>query len=190
MSICLAMRGERITQVDADLRQEAGIRSVTMNGPGYADVLQGFAPVDECQQRGAHERLSVMPCAADGPVADTVLLLGQPEAAQALAAVTARGRKAILDLPPAGEDEGAFELACATGVVVLVARYGTTRRAGMAELVARVRSRGARIAGAVILDVPPERLHPYAGPSALHALRTESQRLARLCPWPRKTIHA
>ena len=186
MSVCLAMRGERITLVDADLRMDAGSRSVAVDGPGYADVVQGSSPVDECQHRGAHERLAVMPCAADSPAADTVLLLSQPEASQAIAAVTTRGRKAVLDLPPAGEDEGAFELVCAAGAVVLVARHGPPRRAALAALGQRMKARGVRIAGAVILDVPPERQHPYAGPSVLVTLRTEAQRLARLCRLPRK----
>jgi Mrp family chromosome partitioning ATPase len=188
IGVCLAMRGERITLIDADLRHDAGVRSVTAAGPGYADVLQRGASLDECTQRGAHERLAVVPCSEAVPAADTVLLLDQPEAAHALAAATARDRRVVLDLPPAGEDEGAFELACAAGTIVLVARYGSTRRASLAELVRRLKSRGVHVAGAVVLDVPPERQHPYAGPSALATLRAEAQRLAARLQ--RKKTHA
>jgi Mrp family chromosome partitioning ATPase len=117
-----------------------------------------------------------------------VLLLGQPEAAQAVAALAARGRRVVLDLPPAGEDEGAFELACSVGAVVLVARHGHTDRAQLQALVRRFEARGVRIAGAVVLDVPPERQHPYGGPTPVELLRAEWQRLTRMLPW--RTAHA
>jgi uncharacterized protein involved in exopolysaccharide biosynthesis len=188
ISLCLAMRGERMTLIDADLRHTAGPRSVATGGPGFADVLLGQADVDECLHRGAHERLAIMPCSSTTPGEDAVLLLSQPEAAHALAAVTGRGRRAVLDLPPANEDEGAFELACAGGTAILVARHGSTRRAQVAELVDRLQSRGVQIAGAVILDVPPERMHPYAGPSALATLRADAMRIAAMLKW--KKAHA
>jgi uncharacterized protein involved in exopolysaccharide biosynthesis/MinD-like ATPase involved in chromosome partitioning or flagellar assembly len=179
-ALCMAMRGERTVLVDADLRPEAGARSVTAAGPGLVEAMQGKSTIEDCMQRGAHERLSVIPCSETPPGEDTVLLLGQPEAAQVLATAAARSRRAVLDMPPAGDDEGAFELACLSGRAVIVARYGTTSRTDLSALVARLRARGARIAGAVILDVPSERQHPYAGPSAATAIRGELQRVVQL----------
>lgn len=107
-------------------------------------------------------------------------MLSEPEAHRALGAVASRGRRLILDLPPAGEDEGAFEIACRADAVVVVTRHGSTGRSALAQLVERLRARGVRIAGAVVLDVPPERLHPYAGPSVPVLLRAELQRMTRL----------
>jgi len=179
-ALCMAMRGERTALVDADLRRDAGARSVGANGPGLVEAMLGKSTIEDCMQRGAHERLSVIPCSDGPPGEDTVLLLGQPEAAQVLSVAAARGRCVVLDMPPAGDDEGAFELACHSGGVVIVARHGTTSRTNLSALVARLRARGARIAGAVILDVPPERQHPYAGPSASTAIRSELQRVAQL----------
>jgi len=117
-----------------------------------------------------------------------VLLLGQPEAAQAVGALAARGRRVIIDLPPAGEDEGAFELACSVGTVVIVARCDRTARGELDAMARRFEARGVRVAGAVVLDVPPERQHPYAGPAPILVLRNEWQRLARMLP--RRTANA
>jgi uncharacterized protein involved in exopolysaccharide biosynthesis len=182
MAVCLAVRGQRTVLLDADLRAAAGVRSVTATGPGLADALDGRAALEDCLQRGIHERLAVVPAAASPCGDGAVLLLGQPEAAQAVGALAARGRRVILDLPPAGEDEGAFELACSVDAVVIVARYGRTTRAGLGSLARRFEARGVRIAGAVVLDVPPERQHPYAGPAPIELLRAEWQRLARRLP--------
>lgn len=188
MAVCLAVRGERTVLLDGDLRSAPGGRSVTTGGPGLADALEDRAALEDCLQRGMHERLAVMP-AAGSPCDDgAVLLLGQPEAAQAVEALAARGRRVILDLPPAGEDEGAFELACSTGSVVIVARQGHTARAQLDALAQRFAARGVRIAGAVVLDVPPERQHPYAGPAPIALLRAEFARLARLLS--RRTANA
>jgi Mrp family chromosome partitioning ATPase len=176
----MAMRGERIALIDADLRQSPGARSVTAAGPGLLEAMQGKATIEDCMQRGAHERLAIIPCSDVPPAEDAVLLLGQPEAAHVLGVAASRGRRVVLDMPPAGDDEGAFELACRSGSVVVVARHGTTSRANLGALVGRLRARGVRIAGAVILDVPPERQHPYAGPSVSAAIRDELRRLVQL----------
>ena len=187
-ALCLAMRGERTALVDADLRARAGSRPVPARGPGFAEAVQGRASLDDCLQRGAHERLSVVACGESPSDDEGVLLLGQPEASQVLGLLASRGRRVVLDLPPCGEDEGAFELACAARNVVIVARHGVTDRGDLAALVARFEARGTRVAAAVVLDVPPERQHPYAGPPAAAVLRAELQRLARFLPW--KNAHA
>jgi len=179
-ALCLAMRGERTVLVDADLRANAGIRPAPEHYPGFVEAARGRASIEDCLQRGAHERLSVVSCGDVAADHEGVLLLGQPEASQMLGLLAARGRRAVVDLPPAGEDEGAFELACAARHVIIVARHGLTDRAQLAALVRRLESRGNRIAGAVVLDVPPERQHPYAGPSAAALVRSEFERLARL----------
>jgi Mrp family chromosome partitioning ATPase len=154
-ALCMAMRGERTALVDADLRRDTGARSVTATGPGIVEAMLGKSTIEDCMQRGAHERLSLIPCSATPPGEDTVLLLGQPEAAHVLGSAASRGRRTVLDMPPAGDDEGAFELACLSGSVVIVARHGVSSRANLSAIVARLRARGTRIAGAVILDVPP-----------------------------------
>jgi Mrp family chromosome partitioning ATPase len=102
--------------------------------------------------------------------------------------LAARGRRVILDLPPAGEDEGAFELACSVGAVVLVARHGHTQRAQLQALARRFAGRGVRVAGAVVVEVPPERQHPYAGPMPVELLRAEWRRLVHTLS--RRTAHA
>jgi hypothetical protein len=74
------------------------------------------------------------------------------------------------------------------GTVVIVARQGQTGRAQLDALARRFEARGVRIAGAAVIDVPPERQHPYAGPAPIALLRAEWQRLARLLS--RRTAHA
>jgi len=180
MALCLATRGDKTLLVDGDLRAASGPRSVAPSGPGLIEAVTGAAGIDECLRRGEHGRLAVMPCSRQLITEESVLMLSEPEAHRTLSAVASRGRRLILDLPPAGEDEGAFEIACHADAVVVVTRHGSTGRSALAHLVERLRARGVRIAGAVVLDVPPERLHPYAGPSVPVLLRTELQRMTRL----------
>ena len=187
-ALCLAMRGERTVLVDADLRRDAGVRPTPANVPGFVEAARGHASPEDCLQRGAHERLAVVSCGDVAADHDGVLLLGQPEASRLVGLLAARGRRAVLDLPPAAEDEGAFELACAARHVIVVARQGVTDRVQLAALVRRLESRGCRVAGAVVLDVPPERQHTYAGPSAAAVVRGELQRLAQLVR--RRKAHA
>lgn len=188
MALCLAARGERTILIDADLRPGNARPSVSAPGPGMSDLLLSGEPAANYMQRGVHERLAVIGAGERGMDEHAPLLLGHPEAGQALRTLRTNGRRVIIDLPPAGECEGAFEMACKAGSVILAARYGRTSRRGLADLVGRLASRGVHVVGGVVLDVPPERQHPYAGPTAGDVLRAEWRRLiARLS---RKPTHA
>jgi uncharacterized protein involved in exopolysaccharide biosynthesis len=177
MALCLAARGERTTLIDGDLRPASTCRSVAATGPGLSDLLLLGGPVNSYLQRGPHERLSVVAAGERGMDDLAPLLLGHPEADQALRQLRGNGRRIIIDLPPAGDCEGGFELACKAGSVILAARYGISDRPHLKALAARFAARGVHIVGAVVLDVPPERQHPYAGPSAGAALKAEWRRL-------------
>jgi uncharacterized protein involved in exopolysaccharide biosynthesis len=177
MAVCLAARGEKTLLIDGDLRPAAEHRAVLATGPGLSDLLLVGGSVNNYLQNGPHARLAVMSAGERGRDAQAPLLLGHPEADQALKALLATGHRVIVDLPPAGECEGAFELACKAGSVVLAARYGQTDRRLLAALVTRLESRGVHVVGGVVLDVPPERQHPYAGPSAVGSLKAEWRKL-------------
>ena len=146
ISLCLAMRGERITLVDGDLRMEAGRARSQWTGPATPTSCRACRPSTSASPRRARttggdamrrRRHSPTPscCSAS------------PKPHRPLAAVTTRGRKAVLDLPPAGEDEGAFELACAAGAscwLPATARHPSCRPRGTcrAHEVARRAHRG------------------------------------------------
>jgi uncharacterized protein involved in exopolysaccharide biosynthesis len=180
LAACLAARGNEVVLVDADLRASAGPRCVTAAGPGTADAIARRVPIANCLSPGDSEHLAVIPC-GDALLADHASLrLGQQDTARLLSDVAVQGRRMIVDLPPAWDDEGAFETACHASAVVIATRHGTTDRRRLGELVKRLQARGVRIAGAVIVDVPAERQHPYAGPTLSKTLREEWQRLSRL----------
>jgi Mrp family chromosome partitioning ATPase len=180
LAACLAARGNEVALVDADLRASAGPRCVTAAGPGTADAIARRVPIANFLSPGDCEHLAVIPC-GDALLADQAALrLGQQDTARLLSDVAVQGRRMILDLPPASEDEGAFEAACHASAVIISTRHGTTERRRLGELVKRLQARGVRIAGAVIVDVPAERQHPYAGPTPLMIARAQWQRLSRL----------
>ncbi len=87
--------------------------------------------------------------------------------------VARRSGKAIVEVPSLSDDETAMELATAIGSVILVAKSGVTDRRQAEELVARLRSQGAEVVGAIVTDLPPER-QPDARPFSL----------AGSSPWP------
>jgi receptor protein-tyrosine kinase len=178
----MSVRGERCLLVDGDLRVEAGPRCVdAANGPsGVVQVLGMTARAGEVRRQDAVERLHSV---AAGNLAEAqgeaLLAVGQPAFSQALASLRTGSETLVLDLPPSGTDEGAFEAVVRTGAAVIVARFGVTRRSDAETLVRRLESRGVSIIAVLVIDVPPERQERYAGPGAREILVSSLQGLVR-----------
>jgi succinoglycan biosynthesis transport protein ExoP len=182
LAVAMSVRGERCLLVDGDLRVDAGPRCVdAANGPhGVMEVLGMAARASEVRRQDAVERLHSVPVGnlADAPD-DALLLVGQPVFGAALASLRTGSESLIVDLPPSGTDEGAFEAVVRTGAAVVVARFGVTRRSDAEALVRRLESRGVSIVAVLVIDVPPERQARYAGPGAREILVSSFQELVR-----------
>jgi succinoglycan biosynthesis transport protein ExoP len=182
LAVAMSVRGERCLLVDGDLRVEAGPRCVdAANGPrGVVEVLGMAARAGEVRRQDAVERLHSV---AAGNLAEAqgeaLLAVGQPAFSQALASLRTGSETLVLDLPPSGTDEGAFEAVVRTGAAVIVARFGVTRRSDAETLVRRLESRGVSIIAVLVIDVPPERQERYAGPGAREILVSSLQGLVR-----------
>jgi succinoglycan biosynthesis transport protein ExoP len=182
LAVAMSVRGERCVLVDGDLRGDAGPRCVDMeNGPrGVVEVVEMAARAAEVRRQDAVERLQSVPAGNLGSAhGDPLLTVGQPVFAAALASLRAGSETLVLDLPPSGADEGAFEAVVRTGAAVIVARFGVTRRSDAETLVRRLESRGVSIVAVLVIDVPPERQARYAGPGTREILVTFLQGLVR-----------
>jgi succinoglycan biosynthesis transport protein ExoP len=182
LAVAMSVRGERCLLVDGDLRVDAGPRCVdAANGPhGVMEVLGMAARASEVRRQDAIERLHSVAVGnlSDAP-GDALLLVGQPVFSAALGSLRTGSESLVVDLPPSGTDEGAFEAVVRTGAAVVVARFGVTRRSDAEALVRRLESRGVSIVAVLVIDVPPERQARYAGPGAREILMSSFQALVQ-----------
>jgi Mrp family chromosome partitioning ATPase len=65
--------------------------------------------------------------------------------------------RTVVEVPPLCDDETAMELAAMIGAVVLVTTSGVTDRRTAEETIARLRSQGAEVIGAIVTNLPPLR---------------------------------
>jgi succinoglycan biosynthesis transport protein ExoP len=182
LAIALAVRGESSVLADADFRPEAGPRSVPRrgDGSGLAELVASEVTAAEVRQQDAVERLQSVACGGgDTDASGALLSLGQPAFQAALAALLPGSARVVIDLPPCGHDEGAFEAVVRCQAAVVVARWGVTRRDEVAALARRLQDHDVAVIGVVLVGVPAERRVRYAGASPLEILAGELRRLTK-----------
>ena len=79
----------------------------------------------------------------------------------------------VIDAPPLLPVSDAAALSCLTDGALVVARYGKTNTARLAESVASLRTVGASVIGAVLTFAPDRNLAPYAEHRAFTEIRDE-----------------
>ncbi|MGY1735329.1 polysaccharide biosynthesis tyrosine autokinase [Geodermatophilus sp. SYSU D00684] len=180
LAVSLARAGERVTLVDADLRQPRVRRRLGLpDGPGLTEVLSGAAQVRDVTQSWDEGPLRVL--GAGALPADPEALLGSPAMAALLAGLRDSQDVVVVDAPPLLPVVDGAVLSARADVCLLVARYGRTRREHLAEAaaaVARVRvpslgvvlnrvPRGAAVATAGSTSYPADRHRRRTHPAAL-----------------------
>jgi uncharacterized protein involved in exopolysaccharide biosynthesis len=161
MALTRVMKGQTVLLVDADLRKDAGARPSELLGmqtgeSGLYEYLREGAPL----VTGKHHsgKLSYV-AAANGEIPDDNGLLEL--ASRDLSRVMLPLKSAnftLVDIPPIKDLEVAMELTGQVGRALLVVRSGESRRAEMRQCMAQLEKRGIECAGAILLDVPAERL--------------------------------
>jgi len=188
LALAHAVRGERSLLIDGDARPDAGRRAVPCQPtrPGLFQLVRKEAGPSDVAFRDAVERLQAVPTGPIDEAPDEALMcVGQPAFAAAIASLAARSDRTLVDLPPCGVDEGAFEAITRIGVAVIVARCGSTSRAEMGAVADRLLARDVRIIAVVLTDVPAPRL---ATTSWSTLVRLIPKAFAGRMPWPwRKT---
>lgn len=146
----LAEAGERVLLVEADLRRPAlGAALGLPPGPGLSGVLAGQVAVADAVAPGGVDGLSVLPAGAVPP--NPAELLGSPRAAEVVADLRASYGTVLLDAPPLLPVTDAVVASALADGVLLVVRWGRTRRDEVDEAVGMLRQVEAPLLGSVLV---------------------------------------
>lgn len=119
---------------------------------GFSTVLAGRASLDDTLQRTRFPRLTVLASGAIPP--NPSELLGSLAAKKVLKDLRAKFDYVVIDSSPLlAVTDGAILAACADGVLVM-ARFGATKREHLAQAVGSLEDVGARLLGAVFTMTP------------------------------------
>ncbi|MGQ9409822.1 polysaccharide biosynthesis tyrosine autokinase [Mycolicibacterium gilvum] len=153
LALVLAEADHRVVLVDGDLRRPSLHKYLDLVGTvGFSTVLSGGASLDEALQKTRFPGLTVLTSGAIPP--NPSELLGSLSARKLLSELRARYDYVILDTTPMLAVTDAAVLAAGADGVLIMARFGHTKREQLAHSVEGLRSVGAPILGAVFTLVP------------------------------------
>lgn len=152
MAIALAQSGLRTLIIDCDLRRPRVHKAVGIkNSVGVSDVVAGQAKLDDAIFATEAENLWAMPAGHIPPNPSELL----HTAAFAKMVESLRGRfdRVIVDSPPIGAVADALILSRTVDGVMLVLKYGQTRREQFRRSIDQLEAIGAPMLGCVLNDV-------------------------------------
>ncbi len=154
LGITLAEAGQRTIIVDADLRKLTPHNVFSMNGhgKGLVDVLTGGAVLQDAVQSTEIHGLDVL--ASGAHTSNPSELLNSRAFASVLEQLKGRYDRILIDSPPAGVVTDAQILAIACDATLLVLRAEESSRLSTQRAREALLAVGARVAGAVVNDVP------------------------------------
>ncbi len=155
----LAEAGRSVALVEADLRAPEITSFLGLEpGPGLAEVLTGDTSLDDALRKG-EEGVSML--TASGPHERPRQLLASTAMADTIASLCRNHDVVIVDVPPLLPVADATTLAGMVDEVLLVVRFGGTRKAQLRQARATLDAIGVRLAG-VVLTMVPRREEPIA----------------------------
>jgi capsular exopolysaccharide synthesis family protein len=145
--------GKRVLLVDSDMRKP---RLHDLFGapltPGLSDLLAGKRTVEEVMT--SIDGIALIP---GGTVpADPSVLLSKENLEKTFGGLADKFEYMIMDSPPVLPVVDAVKIGGWASGVLLVARYGFTKKGEVSEAAERLRASGARLLGVVFNDVPLE----------------------------------
>ncbi|MEO0212148.1 MAG: polysaccharide biosynthesis tyrosine autokinase [candidate division WOR-3 bacterium] len=155
----LSGMGKRVLLVDGDMRKPRlhEIFGVPLT-PGFSDILVGKARPDDVIV--SLDGLAVIPGGTVPP--DPSALLGRENLTRLVTETKERFDCIIFDCPPVLPVVDAVHMAGWASGVILVVRYGFSRKGNVAEAAERLRTGSIRLLGTVFNDVPLE-IKRYTG---------------------------
>jgi capsular exopolysaccharide synthesis family protein len=159
LASALALSGERVILVDADLRR-AGLAEVTglERSVGLTSLVLGKASVDEALQSWRND-LKVLTSGTLPPNPSEIL--GSQFVNRLLLDLTNRADVVVIDAPPVLPVTDAVVLGAQVDGVIMVVRYGATLRHSAAEARRRIESVGANLVGYVFNALPSSESKSY-----------------------------
>lgn len=154
IALALAESGHQVVLVDGDMRRPSLANYLDMVGSvGFSTVLSGQTPLSEALQVTRYRGLSLLASGATPP--NPSELLASQTAKSLLRDLRAQFDFVIIDSSPLLAVTDAAILAAASDGVLVVARFGETRREQLAQSISSLQSVGAHVLGTVFAMVPP-----------------------------------
>ena len=153
VALALAEGEHNVVLVDGDMRRPTLAKYLDLVGSvGFSTVLSGQASLDEALQKTRFPGLTVLTSGAVPP--NPSELLGSQSARSLLNELRARFDYVIVDSTPLLAVTDAAIVAAGADGVLLIARFGHTKRDHLAHAVGTLESVGAPLLGAVFTMMP------------------------------------
>lgn len=153
IALALAEAENNVVLVDGDMRRPTMHKYLDLIGPvGFSTVLSGAASLEEALQKTRFPGLTVLTSGAVPP--NPSELLGSQSARNMLNELRSKFDYVIVDSTPLLAVTDAAILAAAADGVLVIARYGHTKRDQLAHAIDNVNAVGASLLGAVFTLMP------------------------------------
>jgi receptor protein-tyrosine kinase len=153
IALALAESEHNVVLVDGDMRRPMLHKYLDLVGPvGFSTVLSGGAPLSEALQKTNFPGLTVLTSGAIPP--NPSELLGSLAAKKLLSELRADFDYVIVDSTPLLAVTDAALLAAGADGVLIVARFGQTKRDQLAHAMTSLEDVGASVLGAVFAMIP------------------------------------
>lgn len=160
LALVLAQSGQRVALIEADLRRPRVIRYLQLvGGAGLTNILAGKASLSELLQPWGDGKLTVLASGPNPP--DPSELLGSEQMSHLLEELRESHDYVIIDAPPLLPVTDAAVLAVLADGVVIVTRWGETKREQLRAAAATVRVIDVRVLGTVLNMIPPRGGNAY-----------------------------
>lgn len=152
-ALALAEAEHNVVLVDGDMRRPMMHKYLDLVGPvGFSTVLSGAASLDDALQKTRFPGLTVLTSGAVPP--NPSELLGSQSARNLLNELRTRFDYVVVDSTPLLAVTDAAILAAGADGVLIIARFGQTKRDQLAHAVGNLQSVGAHLLGAVFTLMP------------------------------------
>lgn len=153
IALALAEAGHNVVLVDGDMRRPMLHRYLDLVGTvGFSTVLSGAASLDEALQKTRFSGLTVLTAGAMPP--NPSELLGSRSARNLLSELRAKFDYVVVDSTPLLAVTDAAILGTAADGVLVVAKFGQTKRDQLTHAVENLKNVGAPVLGAVFTMLP------------------------------------
>lgn len=161
LALALAEADHRVVLIDGDMRRPTLAKYLDLVGTvGFSTVLSGAASIDEALQKTRFPGLTVLTSGSIPP--NPSELLGSQAARKLLAELRSRFDYVILDSTPLLAVTDAAILAAGADGVLIMTRFGQTKREQLAHAVGSLESVGAPLLGAVFTLMPTRGSSSYS----------------------------
>ncbi len=190
IALALAEAEHNVVLVDGDMRRPMLHKYLDLVGPvGFSTVLSGGASLDEALQKTRFPGLTVLTSGTVPP--NPSELLGSQSARNLLSELRSQHDYVIVDSTPLLAVTDAAILAAAADGVLIIARFGQTKREQLVHAAENLASVGAPLLGAVFTMMPTRGTSSYSYSYSYYGTeggeRAASRRQPNVDPTPSPT---